>query len=86
MFRFWAGTRTGSGGSFLFLLCLCKVFSATIEPEIHTEKTHGLPQAGPAPVQPYPGALILRQSEQQRAKNAKHKKERKKLQKTRRLQ
>lgn len=86
MFRFWAGTRTGSGGSFLFLLCLCKVFSATIEPEIHTEKTHGhghgVPQAGPAPVQPYPGALILRQSEQQRVKNAK----RKELQKTRRLQ
>lgn len=36
----------------------------------YTEKTHGLPQAGPAPVQPYPGALILRQSEQQRGKNA----------------
>lgn len=53
----------------------------------YTEKTHGLPQAGPAPVQPYPGALILRQSEQQRGKSARQKKRREKeLQKTRRLQ
>lgn len=58
----------------LLRCCLCKVFSATIEPEIHWEEKQQqsqhmemakLPQAGnaqPCPA-PCPGALILRKSE-----------------------